>query len=174
MNEPQNVSNEILSLMLLAKTDNIFQTVQPTDFKHDPRSSDTLWPVAPFSSLTFGTAIPKGQCWLVTYVSMYTCADNESSSNIDFGLNWFVPTFWQWQQGTEFRQVTSAVLSVNIFNAPCMLVFPEGVIPRIIIAPNSSTQTSGSRIVLARANAYLLPSALFGVFDRYRTSFEGI
>ena len=174
MNEPQSIAAEILALTILAgEGANGEPLARTTDFTPYSRVSSTLWPVAPFSSLLGGDALPKGQAWLVTYFSLYTTAADESQLAVNYGFNFDVFCALQKQIGAVFEFISASLLSQIFFNRPLLLIFDPETIPRIIVSPSASTQAGGSVRVELYAHGYLIPAGLTSAFKPFTTRFPG-
>lgn len=173
MNEPQSIAAEILALTIIAGEN--ARTGEPlakaTDFTQYSRVSSTLWPVAPFTSLLGGDALPEGQAWIVTYLSLYTTLADESTLAINYGFNFDTYAFLQVQKGNVFSSITGSLLSQAFFNRPIFLIFDPETIPRIILNPYGSTQTGGSVRVELYAHGFLIPAGLSSAFKPFQTRF---
>lgn len=174
MNEPQSIAAEILALTILAgEGANGEPLARTTDFTPYSRVSSTLWPVAPFTSLLGGDALPKGQAWLVTYFSFYTTAADESQLAVNYGFNFDVFCFLQKQVGNVFEPITASLLSQIFFNRPLLLIFDPETIVRIIVPPSGSTQAGASVRLELYAHGYLIPAGLTSAFKPFTTRFPG-
>ena len=172
MNEPQSIAAEILAMTILAGESPSGQPlVKFTDFTPYSRVSSTLWPVAPFSSLLGGDPLPKGQAWILTYLSLYTTAADESQLSVNYGFNWTVNAFIQVQSGTTFNAITAPLLSQVFFNRPLFMIFDPETIPRIVLSPSSSTQAGSSVLVNCYAHGFLIPAGLSSAFKPFQSRF---
>lgn len=177
MNEPQSIAAEILALSILAGEDAQGNPlVRPRDFIPFSIASSTLWPVAPFSSLIGTYTIPAGHIWMWTHVSLYATLANETSLAVNFGFNFDTYCFIQVQTGTDassaFQTITGSILSQTLFNHPLLLIFQPDTIPRIILNPSGSSQSSGSVRVEAYFHGYLLPAGLSSAFKPFTTRLQ--
>lgn len=172
MNEPHGVAAEILALSFLGGMDDEGQLLaKPKDFTHISYASTTLWPIAPTSSL-FGYRVPDGNIMLWTYISVYNTLANETSLAVNFGFNYDATLFLAIQGASgAFLPFSPSMFTQGLINKPILLVFDPMTTPRIIFAPNGSTQAVGSVRVEGAINGYLLPAGFGSVYRRYATKF---
>ena len=181
MNEPTSIVAEMLGLSLLAGTKETInpdgsKTCQPLldfgDIRHTPIDGTVRWPGVAAANVTlFNYTIPSNQCLIVTYVSAYATASNESEQGVDYGLNFYVPSFWQTSVNSMATPVTQVVGSQVLLNAPCLLVFPGGSIPQLVLQAGGSTQTAQVRRICARMNAYVAASEIINIFRKNQSIF---
>jgi hypothetical protein len=181
MNEPTSIVAEMLGLSLLAGTKEITNadgstTCKPildlSDVRHTPVDGTVRWPgVAAADVVLFNYAIPENQCLVVTYVSAYATASDESEQGVDYGLNFYVPSYWRTSINGSLQAVTATVGSQVLLNSPCLLVFPGGAIPQLVLQAGGSTQAAQVRRVCARMNAYQASNELLNIFRRHQSIF---
>lgn len=181
MNEPNGVIAGLLALSIAAGTKEVlnpatgqYECINNLDLSEARHmaidSGEVLWPGAGGADVTlFDYEVPANQCLVVDYVSLYTCAADESSAAVDFGINWYATSFWQQVIGDTAFPIGQTVGSQTIFNRPVFMVFAEKSTPQIVVEKNASTQTNESRILCATMNAYQCPSNWLNLFKRYQT-----
>jgi hypothetical protein len=143
-----------------------------SDVRHTPIDGTVRWPGVAAADVTlFNYKIPENQCLIVTYVSAYVTASDETELGVDYGLNFYVPSYWRTNTNGALQSVTAKVGSQVILNSPCFLVFPGGAIPQIVLEAGGSTQTAQARRICARLNAYQAASDLINIFRKNQSIF---
>lgn len=181
MNEPITVGGGLLTLSLLAGTKTEIDQVTGKvtcknvldlpEARHTALSGTALWPGAGGADVTlFGFTVPVGQILIVDYVSMFSCAADQSTAQVDFGINANISAYWQYTLNGTVTTLGIPTGAQNLFNRPCFLVFPSGSIPQIVLG-DSAAQTDQSRRILATANAWQCAENLYQIFRRYQTVF---
>lgn len=172
MNEPQSIAAEKIALSILAGLDHCNKPlVYPADLIPLSLSAATTWPPVSSTNL-YSFQVPKGQALLWTYISMYTSLADETDAGVNYGFNYSALAQIQVRAGSSsanFSPITAAVLSQAIFNKPILFAFNSETVPRIVLTPNSSTQTVNSLRVETEIQAYLIPSGSASAFRVHAT-----
>ena len=104
-------------------------------------------------------------------MSLYTTLADESSPAVNYGFNFTALAQIQYRSAgsasSNYVDVTKQVQSQAIFNKPVLFVFPANSVPRIVLYPNSSTQTANSLRVLAESQGYLIPDSYASIYQQH-------
>lgn len=173
MNEPISVPVEMLSLQLLAGKDH--KTCDPlipvSDLRHLPVSITALWPLTSTLPVKlFQFEVPKNQCYIVTYVSLYQT--NVADGLNDWNFNEFIAGWWASTVNNNTKVITQSggVNIINLINSPCLMVFKEKEKPQVLISSETGT-TPNSIALYARMNGYLAPMKAYNSLIKYQTIF---
>jgi len=180
MNEPITVGGGLLTLSLLAGTKTEIgadgkvtckNVLDLPEAKHVALSATGLWPAPAAAALTlFNYTVPAGQILIIDYCSLYTCVADQSTADIEFGLNANVATQWFYTLNGTTTNLGIATGAQNVFNRPIFLVFPSGSMPKVTIG-DSTAQVDESRRIFVTANAWQCSENLYEVFRRYQSVF---
>ena len=173
MNEPNSVAVEMLSLQLLAGKDKHCKPLIPiNELRHSPVSDFDIWPrpgTLPLPAALFNFTVPKNQCYIATYVSLFWVAANGS---IDWNINQLPNTYWSDGADNFINPITPSdgINYFNFINAPMLMLFKELQKPQLLIDSTSLTPTVIYQLN-ARMNGYLAPMTAFSALKKFQTNY---
>ena len=173
MNEPNSVIAGKLQLVLLSgKGRDGFNLLDPAQIKHVAASSAVVYPsggASPYDLINF--AVPKSQCLVIDYVSLYTTLSDKSTLAVNYGLNGDYSMQWRIiNGGSASAPYTPFVGSQAVVNSPCFVVYPAN--STAILRLSTGVITDPDITVLLRMNGYLLDSSNFTNLAKHQTIFS--
>jgi len=168
---------EMLQLCLLAgsrtekDTNGLIRQVpalEPGRIQPAAWTDSLLWPSGATVTAFNNHAIPAGQMFIATYISLCTSLQDQSSLAINFGMVGSASVAVYSNLNGADTVIYYSIPWQSVFNTPVFIPFPATAKPKIVIGGAGQVVTAESVTVDLKMSGYLLDVSYWNILRKYQ------